>query len=110
MNNKTREIQGRVVTRVSSPVGRRGITAILAAFCLAVGAAALIPSLRRPVSASNPSGATISEANPQLNWTGGIMPANPDLLNSPRCAGAHASACDNFNLTVAPKTNAKHRF
>ena len=30
------------------------------------------------------------------------MPANPDLLNSPRCAGANASNCDNFALTVTP--------
>lgn len=77
--------------------------AILAACCLAGGAAALIPSLRpSSVSAANPAGATISEANPQLNWTGAIMPANPDLLNSPRCAGTNASACDNFSLTVVP--------
>jgi hypothetical protein len=30
------------------------------------------------------------------------MPANPDVLNSPRCAGADAGNCDNFSLTIAP--------
>lgn len=33
------------------------------------------------------------------------MPANPDLLNSPRCAGADSSACDNFSLTVVPPSS-----
>jgi VCBS repeat-containing protein len=52
--------------------------------------------------AATPSGGSVSESSPTVNWTGGIMPANPDLLNSPRCAGANASKCDNFSLTVTP--------
>jgi hypothetical protein len=55
---------------------------------------------------ANPTSGTVSEANPQLNWTGAIMPGNPDLLNSPRCAGANASACDNFAITVNPPSAA----
>jgi VCBS repeat-containing protein len=34
------------------------------------------------------------------------MPANPDLLNSPRCAGANASKCDNFSLAITPPSAA----
>src|SRR6266487_833985 len=50
--------------------------------------------------AATPPSGTVSEANPIVTWTGAIMPANPDLLDSPRCAGSNASACDNFSLTI----------
>src|SRR5919109_2671211 len=50
--------------------------------------------------AANPPSGTVSESTPTVTWTGAIMPANPDLLDSPRCAGSNASACDNFNLTI----------
>ena len=71
-----------------------------AVLCLAVAALAIviIPITR----GANPAGGTVSEANPQINWIGAVLPANPDLLNSPRCAGANESACDNFALTVVP--------
>ncbi|HEY6139167.1 MAG TPA: Ig-like domain-containing protein [Thermoanaerobaculia bacterium] len=52
--------------------------------------------------AATPPGGGVSETSPAIAWSGGIMPANPDLLNSPRCAGANASKCDNFALTVTP--------
>jgi len=52
--------------------------------------------------AATPPAGSVSESNPTINWSGGIMPANPDLLDSPRCAGANASKCDNFSLTVTP--------
>lgn len=73
---------------------------IVVSLCLAIGALAIviIPNTR----SASPAGATVSEANPHLSWTGAIMPADPDLLTSPRCAGANASACDNFALTVVP--------
>jgi hypothetical protein len=68
---------------------------------------AVVSILIIPITRSaNPTSGTVSEANPQINWTGAIMPANPDLLNSPRCAGANASACDNFSLTVNPPSAA----
>jgi hypothetical protein len=74
--------------------------ALAAVLGLSVAAVAIvsIPTAR----SANPTLGTVSEANPQINWTGAIMPANPDLLNSPRCAGANATACDNFALTVNP--------
>src|ERR1051326_3081210 len=56
--------------------------------------------------AATPTGSTVSESNPTATWTGPLMPANPDLLDSPRCAGANASKCDNFSLTVAPPSAA----
>jgi hypothetical protein len=52
------------------------------------------------VAAANPGNGTVSEANPQINWTGAIMPADPDVLNSPRCNGT--DDCDNFSLTIVP--------
>jgi hypothetical protein len=78
--------------------------ALAAVLCLSVAAVAIvsIPTAR----SANPTLGTVSEANPQINWTGAIMPANPDLLNSPRCAGANATACDNFALTVNPPSAA----
>jgi VCBS repeat-containing protein len=56
--------------------------------------------------AATPTGASISESQPATNWSGGVMPANPDLLNSPRCSGANASKCDNFSLTITPPSAA----
>jgi hypothetical protein len=78
--------------------------ALSAVLCLSVAALAIvsIPTTR----SANPTLGTVSEANPQISWTGAIMPANPDLLNSPRCAGANASACDNFAITVNPPSAA----
>jgi hypothetical protein len=103
MNYTNREIRRRVAERVFLSSARVRVIAILAACFLVASVAAWIPSLRNSsVEAANPAGGTVSEANPQLSWTGAIMPANPDLLNSPRCAGANASACDNFSLTVNP--------
>src|SRR5713226_202050 len=55
--------------------------------------------------AANPASGTVSESNPTVTWTAPVMPANPDLLDSPRCAGANASAYDNFNLTVTPPSS-----
>jgi len=52
--------------------------------------------------AATPPAGSVSPSQPTTNWSGGIMPANPDLLNSPRCAGANAGKCDNFSLTVTP--------
>lgn len=77
---------------------------LITAFCLLTAAAiGLVPSVHRwAAQAAAPGGATVSQSNPQISWTGAIMPANPDLLNSPRCAGANASACDNFSLTIVP--------
>jgi len=76
---------------------------LILAVCLvaSIGVAAWIPSLHNSsVAAANPASGTVSEANPQINWTGAIMPANPDLLNSPRCNGT--DTCDNFALTIQP--------
>ena len=61
----------------------------LIAFCLLLSTQLL---------AATPPGGSVSESHPTTNWSGGVMPANPDLLNSPRCAGANASKCDNFRL------------
>jgi hypothetical protein len=78
--------------------------ALAAPLCLLV---AVVSILILPITrGANPAAGTVSEASPQLSWTGAIMPANPDLLNSPRCAGANASACDNFSLTVNPPSAA----
>src|ERR1700682_1563300 len=55
---------------------------------------------------ANPASGTVSENSTTVTWIGAVMPANPDLLNSPRCAGANASACDNFSLTVVPPSAA----
>ena len=62
--------------------------------------------LSTPLTAATPSGGSVSESSPTTNWSGGILPANPDLLNSPRCAGANAGKCDNFSLTVSPPSAA----
>ena len=72
--------------------------ALAAVLCLSVAAVAImiIPITR----SANPAAGTVSEANPHLSWTGAIMPADPDLLTSPRCNGA--DPCDNFSLTVVP--------
>src|SRR5882762_7035129 len=78
--------------------------AVAALLCLLV---AIVSILIIPIArGANPAVGTVSEGNPQVNWTGAIMPANPDLLNSPRCAGANASACDNFALTIVPPSAA----
>ncbi len=77
--------------------------ALIIAVCLVavIGTAALIPSLHRfAANAATPAAGTVSEANPQISWTGAVMPANPDLLNSPRCNGT--DTCDNYSLTVVP--------
>lgn len=78
--------------------------AVVTAICLlAGGAIGTGPAWHRlAADAAAPAGGTVSQSNPQLNWTGAIMPANPDLLNSPRCPGGSESNCDNFNLTVVP--------
>src|SRR5580765_971306 len=79
--------------------------AVIVATCVAagIGVAGWLSSSRNfSAIAANPAAGTVSETNPHLSWIGAIMPADPDLLNSPRCAGANASACDNFALTVAP--------
>ncbi|HKP45212.1 MAG TPA: sialidase family protein, partial [Pyrinomonadaceae bacterium] len=55
---------------------------------------------------ATPASGTVSESNPTVTWTGAVMPANPDLLNSPRCAGASASACDNYGINVVPPSAA----
>ncbi len=76
---------------------------LILAVCLvaSIGAAGWIPSLHNSsVAAANPASGTVSEASPEINWTGAIMPANPDLLNSPRCNGT--DTCDNFALTIQP--------
>src|SRR6267142_7034387 len=76
---------------------------LILAMCLvaSIGTAAWIPSLHNSsVAAANPASGTVSEANPQINWTGAVMPANPDVLTSPRCNGT--DTCDNFALTVVP--------
>ena len=54
------------------------------------------------LTAATPPAGSVSEAAPTINWTGPVLPADPDLLNSPRCAGANAGTCDNFNLTITP--------
>lgn len=80
---------------------------LILAMCLvaSIGAAAWIPSLHNSsVSAANPASGTVSEANPQISWVGAIMPADPDVLTSPRCNGA--DACDNYGLTVVPPSAA----
>ena len=71
---------------------------IVVSLCLAIGVLAIviIPNTR----GANPAAGTVSEANPHISWTGAIMPADPDLLTSPRCNGA--DPCDNFSLTVVP--------
>src|SRR6266404_2781476 len=84
-------------TRLVPQMGRSRF-ALLISLCLAAVAIVIIPITR----SANPASGTVSEANPQISWTGAIMPANPDLLNSPRCAGANSSACDNFAITVVP--------
>jgi hypothetical protein len=73
---------------------------LLAAFCLIVGVVAV--SLVSTSHGSTPASGSVSESNPTVTWTGAIMPANPDLLNSPRCRGADAGNCDNFALTIVP--------
>src|SRR5438128_1214908 len=78
--------------------------ALVTCFCLpmVVLAIVVIPNTR----GANPASSTVSEANPQINWIGAIMPANPDLLDSPRCPAGSESACDNFSLTVVPPSAA----
>jgi hypothetical protein len=82
----------------------RSRLAVAAPLCLLVTVVSIliIPITR----GANPAVGTVSEANPQVSWTGAIMPANPDLLNSPRCAGANSTACDNFAITVNPPSAA----
>src|SRR6266550_6266467 len=76
--------------------------ALLAMLCLAACVASMLVV---PASFSaTPVSGTVSESSPTVTWTGAIMPANPDLLNSPRCNGA--DACDNFSLTVVPPSAA----
>src|SRR6185295_8225963 len=53
---------------------------------------------------ATPASGTVSESNPMVTWTGAIMPANPDVLNSPRCNGT--DTCDNFSITVVPPSAA----
>src|SRR5574341_18742 len=73
---------------------------LLIAFSFA-GALASV-SLVSSSQSATPASGTVSESNPMVTWSGAIMPANPDVLNSPRCAGADAGNCDNFSLTVTP--------
>src|SRR5258706_9088657 len=69
------------------------------------GAARWIPSLHNSsVAAANPASGTVSEDGQEKNGRGAIMPANPDLLNSPRCNGT--DTCDNFALTINPPSAA----
>ena len=58
--------------------------------------------LASALQAATPPNGAVSEASTTVTWSGGILPANPDLLNSPRCAGSNASKCDNFSLTISP--------
>src|SRR5690349_11349349 len=83
----------------SSVVFRLRIVLMIA--CCLLGAAISVSLVSSSLSATPASG-TVSESSPTLSWTGAIMPANPDLLNSPRCAGTNAGNCDNFSLTVSP--------
>jgi hypothetical protein len=76
---------------------------LLAAFCLVVGV--VLVSVVSTSQSAAPASGTVSESNPTVTWTGAILPANPDLLNSPRCAGANAGNCDNFSLTIAPPSS-----
>ena len=87
--------------RLFSQTGRLRF-ALVISLGLAVAALAIviIPSTR----GANPASGAVSEANPQINWTGAIMPADPDLLNSPRCNGT--DACDDFALTINPPSPA----
>ncbi len=71
-----------------------------------LGLIAICLLLSTQLIAATPPGGSVSESNPTTNWSGGVMPANPDLLNSPRCAGANASKCDNFSLTITPPSAA----
>src|ERR1044071_7723272 len=73
---------------------------LLTAFCLVIGAVSVF--LVSSSQSATPASGTVSESNPAVTWTGAIMPANPDVLNSPRCAGTNAGNCDNFSLTIAP--------
>ena len=72
--------------------------ALAGLLCLLV---AVVSILIIPITrGANPASGTVSESNPTVAWTGAIMPADPDLLTSPRCNGA--DPCDNFSLTVVP--------
>src|SRR5258706_8657004 len=76
---------------------------LILAVCLvaSIGAAGWIPSLHNSsVAAANPASGTVSEDGQEKNGRGAIMPANPDVLNSPRCNGT--DTCDNYSLTVVP--------
>ena len=71
-----------------------------------LGLAAFGLLLSTQLFAATPAGGSVSEGSPTTNWNGPVMPANPDLLNSPRCAGANANNCDNFSLTITPPSAA----
>ncbi len=75
---------------------------LVVSLCLTIGALSIIiiPNTR----SASPAAGSVSEANPQISWIGAIMPANPDLLNSPRCNGT--DTCDDFALTINPPSAA----
>ncbi|HET6889872.1 MAG TPA: sialidase family protein, partial [Pyrinomonadaceae bacterium] len=58
----------------------------------AISAALFVP---RTFSA-NPAGGTVSEANPQVTWTGPFKTPT----GSADCSNANNAACDNFSLTI----------
>src|ERR1044071_8652589 len=75
---------------------------LLTAFCLVIGAVSVF--LVSSSQSATPASGTVSESNPMVTWTGAIMPANPDVLNSPRCNGT--DTCDNFSITIVPPSAA----
>lgn len=54
--------------------------------------------LTRPLFAADPPSGTISEANPQVAWTGEFLTPT----GSADCGGPGNSACDNFSLNIIP--------
>jgi hypothetical protein len=66
----------------------------LFAVCLAL-AIALLPG---PGSAATPPSGAVSQANPDVTWTGPLLTPTA----SSTCNGPNDPSCDNFKLTIAP--------
>lgn len=78
----------------SSLASSRYRFALATALCLALSAVGL--SLVPASYSASPAGATVSETNPKVTWTGAAMA--PNAPN--QCDKADNPACDNFKLTI----------
>ena len=65
---------------------------------LAAGIGCLALLLPGVAAAANPGSGTLSEANPEVTWTGGPK----ESTQSADCGGPGNTACDDFQLNVVP--------